>query len=138
MLRTTAHFGLLLVIYLIGLVLTWGASIWFLFVDYAGKDWIPLLVVLPPAWTLSFWPMVGSLLLVLKIRSLHGTLEAMAKRARLNGGTMQETDRQELTDLAVELVASEQKIPRFVARWMVRPVIARLSTPRAASNAASS
>lgn len=126
MIRKTAHFGLLVMIYLLGIVITFGLSIWFLFIDYAGKDWVPLLIVMPFGWLLGFWPMAGSILMVFKIRRIQNSLDDMARRARANGGTLVESDRRELSDMAIEVISSETGLPRFLSRKAARYLISRL------------
>jgi hypothetical protein len=115
MIRRSAHFGLLVLIYIAGIVLSAGLSIWYLVIDYAGKDWVALLLVMPFAWTFSYWPTVGSIMMILKVRRLQGYFEEIARRARANDGNLVESDKQDLMDMA-----------RFIARAIVRRYIARM------------
>jgi hypothetical protein len=126
MIRRSAHFALLVVIYIAGIVLSAGLSIWYLLIDYAGKDWVALLLVMPFAWTFSYWPAVGSIMMILKVRRLQGHFEEVAGRARANDGKLVESDTQDLKDMAVEMAAKETGLPRFIARGIVRRYIARM------------
>jgi hypothetical protein len=126
MIRRSAHFGLLVLIYIAGIVLSAGLSIWYLLIDYAGKDWVALLLVMPFAWIFSYWPTLGSIMMILKVRRLQGYFEEIARRARANDGNLVESDKQDLMDMAVEMAAKETGLPRFIARAIVRRYIARM------------
>jgi hypothetical protein len=128
MIRRSAHFALLVVIYIAGIVLSAGLSIWYLVIDYAGRDWIALLLVAPFAWTFSYWPTVGSIMMILKVRRLQGYFEEVAARARANDGKLGDSDRQDLMDMAVDMAGKETGLPRFITRRIVRRYIARMIT----------
>lgn len=127
MIRQTAHFGLLVLIYLLGILITFGVSIWFLFIDYAGKDWLALLIVMPFAWLLSYWPMAGSFLMIIKLRRIQNSLDEIACRARQNSGQLVESDRRELVEVAVEMAVNETGMPRFLARRAIGWLLTRMA-----------
>lgn len=124
MLRLTRQLLLFASIYAIGLVVLWWGAIHNLFIDYAGKDAIAFWVVMPLAWTLSYWPMVGSLVTALKVRRLHATLEEIVRRARANDGRLVEADREALLTMLTDLASSESHLPRFIVRPLMRRFLA--------------
>ena len=135
MLRLSRQMFLLASIYAIGLVVTWWLAIHNLFINYAGRDAIAFWVVLPLAWTLSYWPMAGSLLMAIKIWRMQSTLEAMARRARANDDRLEPADRDELIETLTTLAAQESHVPRFLLRPLVRRFL-RASRATAAAQGA--
>ena len=88
------------------------------------EDWA-LMVVLPVAWAFSYWPMLGSLLMILRIRGLQRTLEGIA--SELDAGIDPSPDKmRELEDVFTHLAAEENRLPEFMVRPIIRKVLARL------------
>jgi hypothetical protein len=118
MLRRSA--GLVL-LYLIGLLSIWGWSLSHLLGGTATRDNLALVLVLPLAWTISYWPMVGSLLAAWKIWRLQKTLETWSERKAL--GLPADLPEQEIEDALTHLAAEENGIPERWARPLVRKLI---------------
>lgn len=116
------------VVYLFGAI---GLLYWSLSGFNAGaprEDWA-LMIVLPAAWIFSFWPMFGTLVLILRIRATQGLLERIADRLRAEGAA-NPTDLQALEDLAVRLAARENRLPEFIMRPLVRKMVAQVAAGR--------
>jgi hypothetical protein len=118
MLRRSAAF---VILYLLGLLLVWGWSLSHLFGGTATRDNLALVLVLPLAWTFSYWPMVGSLLAAWKVWRLQKTLETWAERKAV--GLPTELPEQEIEDVLTRLMAEENHIPERWARRLVRKLI---------------
>jgi len=90
----------------------------------AEKENWALMIVLPAAWIISFWPTYASLLLAYKIWNIQDTLERIGDSIRATGSA----DRKDMTELAeigTELAAEESGIPQFIIRPFVRRFLAR-------------
>jgi hypothetical protein len=130
MLRRSAR---LVGLYLLGLLLVWGWSLSHLLGGTATRDNLALVLVLPLAWTFSYWPTLGSLLAAWKIWRLQKTLEAWCERKAL--GLPADLPEQEIEDALTHLAAAENGIPERWARWLVRKVM-HVLRERAAAAAA--
>jgi hypothetical protein len=130
MLRRSAR---LVGLYLLGLLLVWGWSLSHLLGGTATRDNLALVLVLPLAWTFSYWPTLGSLLAAWKIWRLQKTLEAWCERKSL--GLPADLPEQEIEDALTHLVAAENGIPERWARWLVRKVMGVLRERAAAAAA---
>ena len=93
------------------------------------EDWA-LMIVLPAAWMISFWPMFGSFVMISKVWTIQGTLERIADGIKTEGAA-DEKDLRELEDVVTKLAADENGIPEFIARPFVRKAIARVAWNRA-------
>lgn len=96
------------------------------------EDWA-LMIVLPAAWIISFWPMFGSLVMVYKIWTLQDTLERIGARVQATGAA-DETDLKELEDVGTKLAADESGLPEFVVRGFIRKFLARAGAGQAAAD----
>jgi len=94
------------------------------------EDWA-LMIVLPAAWIISFWPMFGTLVTIRKIWSLQGLLERIGERIKADG-VADANDLTELEDIGTRLAAKENGLPEFIVRPFVRKALARISGDRAA------
>ena len=113
------------VVYIFGAI---GLLYWSLAGFNAGApraDWA-LMIVLPAAWIISFWPMYGSLVMVRKIWALQGLLERIGERIRMEGAA-DAKDTRELEDIGTKLAARENGLPEFVVRPFVRKALARIT-----------
>ena len=118
MIRRTAA---LVLLYLAGALLVWGWSLSHLLGGTATRENLALVLVLPLAWTLSYWPMVGSLLAAWKVWRLQKTLETWAERKAL--GLPAELPEREIEDVLTRLAAEENGIPEKWARRLVRKLM---------------
>lgn len=82
------------------------------------EDWA-LMIVLPLAWGFSYWPMLGSLMMIARIRGLQRTLEGIA--AELDAGIDPSPDKlRELEEVGTKLAARENRLPEFIVRPIIR------------------
>jgi hypothetical protein len=124
----------MLLVYVAGLVLIWGWSLSRLYAPVPGQD-LALVLVAPLAWTFGFFPVVGPLVVVLRLRAFGRTLGDVQARVR-SGLPPDPAHLAELEDVLTTLAANENGIPEFVARRVVRRVIAAATTKESAGEAA--
>jgi hypothetical protein len=88
------------------------------------EDWA-LMIVLPLAWGFSYWPMLGSLVMIARVRGLQRTLEGVA--AELGAGIDPSPEKLlELEEVGTKLAARENRLPEFIVRPIVRRVLGRV------------
>jgi hypothetical protein len=98
------------------------------------EDWA-LMIVLPAAWIISFWPMFGTLVMIRKIWSVQGLLERIGERIEADGAA-DAKDLTELEDIGARLAATESRLPEFIVRPFVRKALARIATDQTAAREA--
>ena len=95
------------------------------FIAGAPKDSWALMIVLPAAWIISFWPVYASLLIAYKIWTIQDVLERVGEAIKARG-VADGKDLKELEDLGTRLAVKESGIPEFIARPIIRKLLARL------------
>jgi hypothetical protein len=105
-------------LYLLGLVLVWGWSLSHLLGGTATRENLALVLVLPLAWTLSYWPMLGSLVLAWKLHRLKDVLHDWSERRSL--GLPTDGPEQEVEDTLTLMLLQEVPLPERWARRLVR------------------
>ena len=104
-------------------MVTWTAAIWvvglftlvpagtyYLFV-HASRDQYALLITLVLFWIFGFWGVAGPVLAAVKVRRVFRALEAAPSREEL----LQIVRSPDTRDTAIDFIASENHIPRFLA-----------------------
>lgn len=99
---------------------------------HAERDQYAFLITLVLFWIFGYWGVVGPLLGAIKVRRVFRALEHAHAEGRLREA-LRSVDAQET---AVELIATENKIPRFLARRVYRLLVRGLSMQRAAPGGA--
>lgn len=95
------------------------------FVAGAPKEDWALMIVLPMSWAFSYWPMLGSLLMIARIRGLQRTLKGIA--AELDAGIDPSPEKlRELEGVFSHLAAEENRLPEFLVRPIIRKALVRL------------
>lgn len=89
----------------------------------AQPDRYALLIVLPLFWIFGYWGVVGPMLAVAKVRRVLKALE----RAQVEGRLKEALCSKEATEVAIDLIASENGIPRFLAAKVHRLLVGRLT-----------
>ncbi len=114
---------LALAVYLAGAIglFSWSATA--LRAGAPREDWA-LLIVLPAAWLFSYWPMLGSLLTIVRIRGIQRTVERVAAQLRAGSDPTPETLRR-LEDMGTVLAARENRLPGFLVRPIIRSALRR-------------
>ena len=94
-------------VYILGL---FALAIWSIhgFITGAPTDDWALMIVLPLAWAFSYWPIMGSLFMVARIRGLQRTIEGIASQLESGVGPSPE-NMKELEDIGTELAARENR-----------------------------
>lgn len=110
------------VVWLLGLLTIVPYSIYNL-LFHAAKSEYAFWIVLPLFWVFGYWSLVGPLLATLKIHSVIKTIQAARSREELRAA-FSNTDAQETM---IELIASENRIPRFLAAWAYKGILKRLA-----------
>lgn len=89
------------------------------------ENWA-LMIVLPAAWIISFWPLYGSLVIAYKMWTIQDTIERIGETIKASGSA-DEADLKELEDIGAKLASSETGIPEFLVRPLIRKLLARAS-----------
>jgi hypothetical protein len=97
---------------------------------YAQRDEYALLITLVLFWIFGFWGVVGPILSAIKIRRVFRAIEMAQSKEKLeeilNGKEAQEA--------AIDLIASENRIPKFLARKLYSAAIKKLSVKENSPN----
>jgi hypothetical protein len=89
----------------------------------ATRDEYAFWIVLVLFWVFGYWGVVGPLLAALKVRSVLRAIQAARSTEELRV-TLQ---RPETQDAVIELIASENHIPRFLARRVYGLLVRRFA-----------
>lgn len=92
----------------------------------ARRDEYALLITLVLFWIFGFWGVVGPALAAIKVRRVFHAIE----RARSKGDLLTTLRSPEARDVAIDLIASENHIPRFLAVRVYTMLLGRLVEPR--------
>lgn len=95
----------------------------------AQRSQYAALITLVLFWIFGYWGVVGPVLAAIKVRRVFRAIEQATSRDDL-AVVLRRGDAQEM---AIELIASENHIPRFLAARVYRLLVERLSgtSPRA-------
>lgn len=98
----------------------------------ARPDQYALLIILVLFWIFGYWGVAGPVLALIKIRRVFKAIERARSRDDLLG-TLHSADAR---DMAIDLIASENRIPRFLAARVYNLLLSRLSSAGNSSSAA--
>jgi hypothetical protein len=98
----------------------------------ARTDQYALLITLVLFWIFGYWGMAGPVLALIKIRRVFKAIERARSRDDLLG-TLRSADAR---DTAIDLIASENRIPRFLAVRVYNLLLTRLPSAGNSSSAA--
>jgi hypothetical protein len=90
----------------------------------APREQYALLITFVLFWVFGYWGVASPLIALAKIRSLFRAIESTGNRADLLAALRSPETR----DVAIDLIATENRVPRFVARRAVDLLLARLPT----------
>ena len=97
-------------VWVVGL-LTWVPyGTWYLFF-HAPREQYALLITGVLFWIFGYWSLVGPLLMALKVRAVFRAIETAGSRGELEAALTSPDAR----EVAIDLIASENHIPRFLA-----------------------
>ena len=97
----------------------------------APREQYALLITLLLFWIFGYWGLVGPIVALVQVRRVMRALEQAHAEGRLD----QVLCSRETRDAAVGLIASEHRIPRFLAARAYRLVVERLIAANAADQA---
>lgn len=95
----------------------------------ATRDQYALLIVLPLFWIFGYWGVMGPILMAMKVRTVMRLIES----ARSRDDLLKALRSQEARDSAIDLIASENRIPRLLASRVFDLLCERLTASGAAS-----
>jgi hypothetical protein len=116
--------------------MVWVAVLWgvglFTLVPYAtyyllfeaSRDQYALLITFVLFWVFGFWGIAGPLLALVKIRRVFRAIE----RAGARGDLLAALRNPETRDVAIDLIATENGVPRFIAERVYALLLDRLPT----------
>jgi len=90
---------------------------------YAQRNEYALLITLVLFWMFGFWGVVGPILTAIKIRRVFRALETAQSKEKLEE-ILKSTEAQEA---AIDLIVSENRIPKFLAKKLFFAAIRKLS-----------
>jgi hypothetical protein len=90
---------------------------------YAPRDEYAPLITFVLFWVFGYWGVAGPVIMMVKVRRVFRRLEAAQDAASL-AASLQTKDTEEVM---IDFIASENKIPRFIAARLYRLLIARFA-----------
>lgn len=110
-----------IVLWVVGLVTFVPYGTYYLLYE-APREQYALLITSILFWVFGYWGVVGPILMTLKVRSVFRAIQSAGSKGALEG-VLQSPDAK---DVAIDLIASENRIPRFVAARIYKRLTARL------------
>lgn len=108
-------------IWIVGLLTLVPYGTWYLFFE-APREQYALLITLVLFWIFGYWGVAGPILAALRIRSVMRAIES----ARSRDDLLRTFSSPEAKEAAIDLIASENRLPRFLARRVYDLLAARL------------
>ena len=110
------------IVWVIGMVTAVPLAVYYL-LFHAPRDQYALLIVFIIGWPLGYWPVIGPILTLLKLRSVYRGLRQVRSiddlRRKLSEGQTE--------DVLIDCIATEYRIPKFLARRAYRYVLHRVA-----------
>jgi hypothetical protein len=91
----------------------------------ATRDQYALLIVGVLFWIFGYWALVGPLLAAVKVRTVFRAIE----RARSREDLLRTLQSAEARDVAIDLIATDNHIPRFLAARVYALLVRHFSQP---------
>ena len=112
------------VVWIVGLVTLVPYVTWFVLFR-ASPDQYAILITLVLFWVFGFWGVAGPLIALVKVRTVFRALEQVQTKDELLS-TLRSADAR---DVAIDLIATENHIPRFLAVRVYTLLLSRLLSP---------
>ena len=90
---------------------------------HAPREEYALLITFVLFWIFGYWSIAGPLIMIVKVGRVFRRLEAAQNAASLAASLRDK----ETADVMIDFIASENKIPRFIAARLYRLLVSRLS-----------
>lgn len=126
--------GKAVLVWVVGLLTGVPYATYYLFFE-APRDQYALLITGILFWIFGYWSLAGPLCMAVKLRAVFRALESARSAEELEGILKGA----EARDVAIDFLASENHLPRFLAAWLYDRTTAALSRriqaplPKAAS-----
>ena len=111
-----------LALWIIGLLTAVPYTTYYLLFE-ATRDQYPGLITFVLFWIFGNWGVVGPVISAIKARSVFRTIEMSYEQGQLKE-TMQSA---ETEDVIIDLIATENRIPRFLAARLYRMLLKRMA-----------
>ena len=111
-------------LWVIGLLTAVPYATWYLFFR-ADRSQYALLITFVLFWIFGYWGIAGPLLSLVKVRKVFRAIEHATSHAEVLAIVRSD----EAKEVAIEHIASEDRIPRFLAARVVRLLAERLDVP---------
>jgi hypothetical protein len=111
----------IIILWVVGLITIVPYGIYYL-LFHAQRDEYALLITMVLFWIFGFWGVVGPIVLVMKIRRVFKALESAQSKEKWK----EIIHHQDSQDVAIDLIASENRIPKFLARRIYSMVIKKI------------
>ena len=85
----------------------------------ASRDEYAFLITFILFWIFGFWGVVGPIISAIKVRSFFKTLENIDSKEKL----LEMINRQESQESIIKLIASENKLPKFIAKRIYKKLV---------------
>lgn len=109
------------IVWIVGLVTLVPFNTYYLFF-HAERDQYAILITSVLFWIFGYWGVVGPLLAAIRVRRVFRTLE----QAQASGKLKEALQSEEAAEVAIDFIAIENKIPRFLARRVYHLLLKRL------------
>jgi hypothetical protein len=110
-----------LVLWIVGLVTFVPYGTYYLLYQ-APREQYALLITSILFWIFGYWGVVGPILMTLKVRSVFRAIESATSTRELEKAL----HGPDAKDVAIDLIATDNHIPRFIAAWIYRRVLRRV------------
>lgn len=110
------------VVWVLGLFTVVPYGTYYLFFE-ASRDQYAILITLILFWVFGYWSLVGPLFMIVKVRSVFRAIEL----AGTTGDLEKALKSPDARDVAIDLIAAENHIPRFLASRVYDLLIKRLA-----------
>jgi hypothetical protein len=89
---------------------------------YADRDEYAFLIVMPLFWIFGFWGVVGPMIAALRIHRIMKALESAGDANQVR----EAFERHDGREVIIDLIASENRLPRFIARMLYTKIAGKL------------
>lgn len=108
------------VVWIVGLLTLVPFGTYYLFYE-ASRDQYAFLITGVLFWIFGYWGVVGPLLAAIRVRRFFRSVEL----AHANGKLEEVLRSEEAAEIAIDFIATENRIPRFLARRVYRLLLKR-------------
>ena len=109
-------------VWVIGLISAVPYSAYYLFFEASQEDYA-FLITFILFWIFGFWAVVGPILSAMKVRSIFKSLESAWSKEQF----LETVNSKESEETLIALIASENKIPKFLAKRLYPRAVNKLA-----------